>query len=311
MSTRFRFAAVSTTCCASAIVGANGFSSKTCFPALRAFNAAGTCAGRLAVMSTASASTVSRADSSVGKHCSGDMLRSCCTCTSASASTSTQATKSTSSLRGMTWVAQFRPQPPIPTCTRRSVISISLQPHTLGDGGFKDVGHQDDLPRHSLPKQMGQQYRRTTCDDHAYTRFHTSHACSCAGDTKIAGQSQLEAPAHGIAIHCGNGWLLTQQQQASEPLQIQNQRQEFFGGLVFGFLQVIPCTEVAPRARKDNDRNFWIALGTLHSLAKFRNHPPAHGIHRSWPVHHHTGNFIGDGRENKWFAAHSGSSSSC
>ena len=125
MSTRLRFAAASTTCCASATVGANGFSSNTCFPALKASNASWTCAGKVAVMSTASASTASKANSSVGKQRFGETLRSRCACTSTPASMSTQATNSTSLLYGTTLVAQFSPQPPIPTCIRRIVISIS------------------------------------------------------------------------------------------------------------------------------------------------------------------------------------------
>src|SRR6266568_2520106 len=126
MSIRLHCAAVLTTCCASAMVGANGFSSNTCFPAFKACRAIGTCAGKLAVMSTASASTAARADSSVGKYRSGDRLRSCCARTSIPASMSTHATSSTSSLCCITLVAQFRPQPPIPTCTRRIVIALSF-----------------------------------------------------------------------------------------------------------------------------------------------------------------------------------------
>ena len=126
MSIRLHCAAVLTTCCASAMVGANGFSSNTCFPAFKASRAIGTCAGRLAVMSTASASTAARADSSVGKYRSGDRLRSCCARTSIPSSMSTHATSSTSSLCCITLVAQFRPQPPIPTCTRRIVIALSF-----------------------------------------------------------------------------------------------------------------------------------------------------------------------------------------
>src|SRR5437588_6074990 len=85
------------------------------------------------------------------------------------------------------------------------------QPNTLGDGGFHDVCEQDDLPRHALSNQLWEQHSGAACDDHAHTRFHTSHARTGAGDAKIAGQSQFEAPTQSITIHGRDAWLLTHQ----------------------------------------------------------------------------------------------------
>ncbi len=136
------------------------------------------------------------------------------------------------------------------------------QSHRSGGRGIEEVCREDDLPRQTLSDEVWQQHARAARDHHAHARLDAPHAHSRRGKAKIAGQGQFEPTADRVAIDGRDGRLLTHE-QAGEALQVQNERQEFIAGLLFGLLQIIAGAEVRSRAAQDNQRGLGIVLGAF------------------------------------------------